>query len=110
MARFDSSNFMDIKDDDLDVFSAQFKNIRFKIPVSQIVEVDASTESNLPLLAEQYLGDQYLWWILLDYNGLVDPIEDIYPGKLLNIPDRRAVIALLDQQQNQGTSTNVVII
>jgi hypothetical protein len=111
MARFNASNFMQLTNDnlDLDIHSAKFKDIRFSVATTQIVEVDASTEANLPAIADKYLGDQNLWWLLLDYNGLLDPIEDIYPGQRLNIPDRKSVIAFLDATPTTQSPTVVII-
>lgn len=98
MPRFDSSNFMTVTADgqDLDIFSARFKDLRFGVPGTVTVEIDASTEANLPGLADKHLGDQALWWVILEYNGLVDPIEDITPGTVIRIPERRSVIQYLD--------------
>jgi hypothetical protein len=111
MARFDASNFMSTTPDgtDLDIYTAKFKDIRFSVPASASVEIDASTESNLPYLAEKYLGDQNLWWIILEYNGLIDPIDDVSPGVTLLIPERRSVIAYLDANLNNTLSTTLEI-
>jgi nucleoid-associated protein YgaU len=111
MQRFDSANFMSLSADgqDLDIFSARFKDIRFGVPSSVSVEVDSATEANLPGLADKYLGDQALWWIILEYNGLVDPIEDITPGTVLRIPERRSVIQYLDARPATELSSVIEI-
>jgi hypothetical protein len=84
---------------DHNIYDAKFKNIKFSLGAARLVVVDASTEANLPGLAEMYLGDQSLWWILLDFNGLVDPIQDIRSGARLLIPERRTVIAFLEARE-----------
>jgi nucleoid-associated protein YgaU len=39
----------------------------------------------LDLLARRYLGDERLWWRILDANSLVYPL-DIAPGDVISLP------------------------
>lgn len=39
----------------------------------------------IDLLARRYLGDERLWWRILDANPQIHPL-DIAPGDTLNIP------------------------
>ena len=107
MARFDLENFVSLSSDgeSLNLFTARFKDLRFRVNPQAEVIVDARYEANLKTLAyDQYEGDSSLWWIILMYNGLQDPINDIKPGVLLKIPRRTEVIALLEKQVvRQGT-------
>lgn len=102
MARFDSARYMTLTPDrkDLNIYDAKFRDLRFAMVATRSIEVDASTEANLPGLAETYLGDQSLWWVILEFNGLLDPIQDIRAGVQLLIPERRAVIAFLEAREN----------
>ena len=112
MARFDASNYFPVTSDglSLNVFDSKTKDIRFALSPSRIVTVDASTEANLPKLANDFLGDQSLWWLLLEYNGLLDPIQDIFPGQRLLIPERRQVIAFLEASQTKPESSTIVVV
>lgn len=49
----------------------------------------------LDILAVKYFGDgqDELWWVIAQANGIVDTETDMYPGQVLNIPPR----ALVDQ-------------
>jgi nucleoid-associated protein YgaU len=40
----------------------------------------------LDLLAKRFLGDERLWWRILDANPLVYPL-DIAPGDVIGLPD-----------------------
>jgi len=109
MSRFDSVNYMPLTRDgeDNSVFSARFKNIRHNVPVQQTIRVTVADEHNLPGLAFKYLGDVALWWVLLDYNGLYDAIEDVKAGLVLRIPSRTALISYLETTAD--TPSNLIL-
>lgn len=98
MARFDAVNYMPLTSDgaDNDLFRAKFKNLRFNVQVQKTIRLTAADSHNLPGLAHVHLGDKDLWWVLLEFNGLYDPIEDIQPGLLLRIPSRASLISYLE--------------
>jgi hypothetical protein len=106
MSSFDSRLFMPVLPDGrhYNVFDAKFKDLRFKIPVSQTISIDAKLEGNLPLIAHLYLGDQNLWWVLLQFNAFNDPIKDVSAGSSLKIPDRRSLLSLLQSADDQETT------
>lgn len=109
MSRFDAINFMRLTSDeqDLDVFGAKFKNIRYNLPAERTIQLKAEDAHNLPGLAFRLLGDTSLWWVLLDFNGLYDAIEDIRPGMYLRIPSRTNLIAYLETAAD--TTSNLII-
>lgn len=100
---FDRRNFLSVDNTGkiLDIFSAKYKNIRFQLPTSQTLIVNSGTEANLPGLAYQLYGDVSLWWVLLLYNGLYDPINDVKPGLVLRIPSKDAIISYLESQEDK---------
>ena len=81
--------------------------MRFNIPTEKSITLTAADESNLPGLAFKYLGDTSLWWVLLEYNGLYDPISDVIAGNTLKIPSRRDLISYLESSPER--SSNVVL-
>jgi len=103
MSDFDARLFMPVLPDGqhYNVFDAKFKDIRFRIPSRRSIVIDSSNEGNLPLIAHLELGDQKLWWVLLQYNGLFDGLEDVKPGLVLRIPDRTALRTLLQAGDDQ---------
>lgn len=110
MARFDIENFMRLTSDggSLDIFSAKFRDIRFRVGHQSTVVVDARYEANLKTLAyDQYDGDSSLWWAILLYNGLQDPVGDIVPGVVLKIPKRTEIIALVERQEPKSGSVRI---
>ena len=47
-----------------------------------------------------FYGDTGLWWIIMMYNGIIDPIEEIVEGKMLIIP-------LLDRVKAEISSNTI---
>lgn len=107
MSRFDLSNFCSLTDDgqDLDIFGAKFRNLALLSTTSRVITVDSTTEANLPYIAEKYLGTSRLWWTILMYNGLLDPIEDISIGSKLAIPSRSSIITILESGNRSNLNT-----
>ena len=109
MGRFDAIRFREMTADrqDLDEFSAKSKNMRFNVPTEKTIVLTSADENNLPGLAHTYLQDKSLWWVLLEYNGLYDPINDVKAGTVMKIPSRRALIQYLETSEDKAT--NVII-
>jgi len=40
----------------------------------------------LPLLAFRMLGDDRFWWVLADFNQILDPRTPLVPGTILRAP------------------------
>lgn len=97
MARFNVENFMPLTEDgrSFDIFSSPLRHIQ-AVTTESIVVVTAGLAHNLPTLAHRYLGDTGLWWALLMYNQLTDPIADVTPGLQLKIPRKSELVQLLE--------------
>lgn len=80
-----------------DIWDSKARDLRYNVPAASTVVIDAASEANLPYLAHVHLGDQDLWWVILYYNGLTDPISDVYPSAILRIPDRASLITYLER-------------
>lgn len=48
--------------------------------------VEAKVEHRLDLIAEAYLGDGSLWWLIAQYNMILDPFAEVTVGRILRIP------------------------
>lgn len=96
---FDLARFQAVTPDlqHFNVFDSSYSGMRFSVRVKQQIVLDAGDAYNLPGLAYRYLGSEHLWWALLMFNGLSDPLNDTKPGTMLNIPDRASLIAYLNR-------------
>lgn len=41
---------------------------------------------NLHLIAFRAFGDERLWWVVADFNDILDPMADLVPGTVLRVP------------------------
>jgi len=57
-----------------------------KLDISMWIAVKREDENRLDFIAEEYLGNGRLWWIIADYNNLVKPLIEVKEGTSLAIP------------------------
>ena len=50
--------------------------------------VEKHLEFKLPSIATMFLNDPKLWWIIAQYNNILDPVTEIYEGRVLLIPSK----------------------
>ncbi|SRR5690606_38614916 len=90
------------------IFKSAYKNLRFILELQEIKTLSEAQASNLPGLSFEYYGVTDFWRILLSYNGLQDPIQDVYAGQTFNIPTRNSIIRWLTQQQDNEVRTLLI--
>jgi len=101
-----ASMFIFYNNGTMDVIESKLQNIRYAVPIARTVVIDSGTEANLPLLAEIHLGSMDLWWALLHFNGMIDPIDDVYVGRGINIPDRVSLLSYLERVEQGVVSSS----
>lgn len=82
------------------VFKSGYKNLRFSLPVSQNYTITEPDMANLVGLAARFFGDTSFWYPILSFNGIQDPIQEVYPGTILKLPSKNDLIEALSKQQN----------
>ena len=109
MSKFDYTNFARMNADGVthNTFSSAFRNMRFVVQYNQVITLDTSWEGNAPGLADRYLGDARLWWVILHYNGISDYLNGLVPGMQLRIPDRKALLNYLELSSQQTSADTV---
>jgi hypothetical protein len=55
--------------------------------------VEKKYEGKPHLLGYVFYGDIGLWWVICQFNGIIDPMQEIIEGKLLMIPTIERVTA-----------------
>lgn len=48
--------------------------------------VTTRMSDNLHLIAYRNFGDERLWWVVADFNDIMDPMLDVAPGTVLRLP------------------------
>jgi hypothetical protein len=51
-----------------------------------IYSIEKKYEGRPDLLGFLFYGDPALWWVVAQYNGIVDPIGELIEGKVLFVP------------------------
>jgi hypothetical protein len=59
-------------------------------------------------IAAVFLGDGTLWWLLAQYNSILDPFSEIVEGAQIFIPSRERVSAMLEGRTGGVPSTREV--
>ena len=57
--------------------------------------VEQSVEGRIDLIANQFLGEPRLWWIIAMLNNILDPHNEIRTGTVLLIPTAERAKSLL---------------
>lgn len=92
----------------LNYLSSLYKNIRFQIQAVQVYTLTQSDTANAPGLAFRFYGDVGYWWVICLFNGIIDPIEELVPGRTLQLPSIADVNAFLTAQDD-ALATSVTI-
>jgi hypothetical protein len=68
---------------------------RFNLPLDpnsdSFYTVDTQTERRIDKIAIGFYNDPTLWWIIAQYNNILDPYTEIEKGRVLYIPSRERV-------------------
>lgn len=100
LTRFDGSP-------DLNIWDADFVNLQaFVTPLTSLI-IDARYTANAPGIAEDYLGSNRLWWVIIMYNGLSDAIKDLYPGRVIKIPDPDKLNTYFTNKRSSSSSSHL---
>ena len=51
------------------------------------VELTEQTASRLNILTKQLYGRDNLVWLVWQYNNILDPVAEIYPGRIIKLPN-----------------------
>ena len=51
---------------------------RFRIP--------KVAESRPDLISYSAYGNVDLWWLIMEHNNIIDPIDELYAGRIIEIP------------------------
>ena len=104
---YDWGNYTPIDNtgDAYNAFKSAYVNIRFGPAVNNQYVVKQHDMCNLPGICYNLYADSSFWRGLISFNGIVDPMQEIYPGLVLNVPSKSDVIAYLSQNKQASNPT-----
>lgn len=75
---------------------------RFSLPRDDasdlLYTIDETTNGRLDKVAYGFYNDPSLWWIIAQYNNLLDPYEEAFANRILTIPSPERVELLMTQK------------
>ena len=89
-------------------FKSAYKNVSFTLQLMTERPLTDAESANLPGLSFNTYGVVDFWRILLAYNGLQDPIQDVYAGLNFKFPTKASIVSWLTQQQINSSITRLI--
>lgn len=83
------------------------RNVYDVTPGDILYTVDSKTAHRIHLIADIFLNDQSLWWIIAQYNNILDPYGELVEGAEIAIPSPEKVDAMLSGRPGGVPSTRV---
>jgi hypothetical protein len=59
-----------------------------KDPSDLIYYVENKYANRLDLISDAFYGDARYWWVIAQYNNILDPYSEIVPGLCLVVPTK----------------------
>lgn len=70
--------------------------------------VEPKSVGRLDLIASAFLGDSHLWWLIAQYNAILDPFNEVTVGRTLRIPSKDHAQSMLGGKLGGYQSTREV--
>jgi len=67
--------------------------------------IERKFEGRLDLIAALFLGEPRYWWIIAQYNSVLDPFDEIREGAIIYIPSSERVEAILSSGTTGGVAS-----
>jgi hypothetical protein len=93
----------------LDYLSARYLNIKFIVPARNSFTVTQAYEANAPGIAFDFYGSADYWWVILLFNGIVEPLEELVAGRVLQLPGLADINAFLSLKESQNQDLTVTL-
>lgn len=77
-------------------------------PTDLIYILEKKFEQRPDLLAHSLYGDPYLWWVICQYNTILDFNTEFVEGVILRIPTQNRVLALISPNKTGGIPTKAI--
>lgn len=71
-------------------------------------QIERKFEGRLDQIAALFLGESRYWWVLAQYNAVLDPQAEIIEGAIIYIPSKERVELILSGKTGGVTSTREV--
>jgi len=73
-----------------------------------LFQIDETTAGRIDLIAHKLLGDSHLWWLIAQYNSILDVYGEITVGRILRVPTQARAKSMLNGQLGGVDSKRVL--
>jgi len=77
-------------------------------PDDIVYMVEQKFSGRLDLIAALFLGDPHYWWVLAQYNNILDPFSEIVAGARIAIPSSSRLEVILSGKTGGIPSTREI--
>lgn len=74
-------------------------------PSDQVFVVDNQYAGRLDNIAAVFYGEPRYWWVIAQFNNILDPSTEVIPGRALRLPTRDRLQLMLTGRQGGINST-----
>jgi len=78
-------------------------------PTDHVYTVENIYQGRLDMIASVFYNEPRWWWVIAQYNNIIDPVSEITPGRVLAIPTRDRLPLLLTTRQGGVESTRAPV-
>ena len=85
-----------------------WERFEFREDQSDLIHiVSESNQYDLHKISSIYYNDTRYWWLIAQYNKIIDPLTEIVNGLELKIPSPNRISAMLSTQKGGTPSTKI---
>ena len=93
----------------LDFLNADYLSLS-TVRTSSTFVVTQDTAAHPDLISYNHYGSTDYWWVICMFNSIVNPLVDLYVGKVLQIPDLVEVSLRLQAKNVEQTGTTFITV
>jgi hypothetical protein len=91
-------------------FIEWWERSNFESDKSDIVyPVENFYEGRLDLIASVFYNEPRWWWIIAQYNNILNPAEEVVAGRILLIPTKSRISLMINNKQGGVASTRTPV-
>lgn len=87
----------------LDIHSALYVAMNRKTLTTVPYTITQAHRHRLDLVALKVYGDDSMWWVLAQYNGMINVMAETVTGRVIQVPMHDEVMNLLNQSAVQSS-------
>lgn len=92
----------------LDYMAAGYLELQRNVSNYKVFIIQAAHEGRPDYISRKFYESIGYWWVICQFNGVVNPLVDLYAGREILIPDLNEVLKFLGANKAVQTGSGVV--